>query len=281
MKAPFFKVLKIQIKTAALDGLVTKVIVFTRDDSKLCYEYALSSSAKREYFCEQCKQFYVHVKLQLIEDTANGDYVKLSNTPHRCEPQIYDPSKYVDSFTKTIPESAEKLNNYHFDTFTNSDGSKMKYLTIIDPDNNDVCYNFHYHTSNHVYQCVECMKLSKYVTVKPYQNEANELLFENGKNGHVCVPQPVATTIDKANFKIKKAANGKFKRLTIFTSGSREFCYRYFWTNRNYFRCKRCFKQKSIVGAKLYEKENGKYYVKMDNHVCDPVRYLKSQVTQE
>ena len=313
LKAPFFKLVEVQ----GFRKMVKNMIVFTRDDPKLCYEYSLRDSTQQTYYCQRCQQQGVHVRLRLFKNTPNGGCVKLSPASHLCEPQIYDPSKYVEislnvstsqlvapapsevdedgqitlsnnmaaiaevPVTKAIPENAEKLTDFQFDTFTTSDGSKIKHLTIINPEKKDVCYNFYYHASNHVYQCIECHRLSKYVYIKLYRNEANELFFEYGNNGHVCFPQPVPLTIEAANFKIKKDANVQFKNLTIFTSDSREFCYHYFWNIGNRFRCRRCLKQKSCVVAKLYQKETGEYYVKMNHHICEPIRYSESNDTPE
>ena len=304
LKAPFFKIVKVQYGKSKM---IKKMIVFSRDNPELCYEYSLGTSAKREYYyCRRCTLQGKYVQLRLFKDTANGDYVKLSTTLHRCKPQIYDSSNYSETnfnvstsqpdddvppevdeesektllnnmaaaevpVTQTIPENAEKLIDYKFDTFSKSDSSKTKYLTIIAPNNKDVCYTFYYENSKHVYQCIECRKLSKHVCVKLYQNEANELFFEYGNNEHVCFPRSVAITVEAANFEIKKDLNGNFKNLTVFTSGNRELCYRYHWNKGNYFRCSGCYKYKSCIAARLYEKETGEYYVKMDNHICEPI----------
>ena len=273
LKAPFCKIVNVQYGFK----MIKKVIVFTRDDPKLCYEYSLYTSVNQTYCCQRCKLQGIRVKLQLFENTADGDYVKLSSTSHRCEPQIYDPSKYAEIVNKTIPK---KLTNYEFNTFTKADGSKIRNLTIIDFKNKNVCYTLNYDTTKRLYRCYKCKMLSKNVSVKLYRNEANELCFKYGKNGHVCLPQTVAITIDAANFEIVKGANGKFKNLTIFTSGSRELCYRYHWTNGNYFRCNGCLKLKSQVPAKLFEKQNGEYYVKMNQHKCEPIRCSEFHGTQ-
>ena len=93
LKPPNFKVVKVQNSSG---GMIEKVIVFLRDDPNRYYEYTICNSVNQTFYCYRCKPKCKNVKLQLFRDAKQGDFIKLSTTPHRCEPQIYDPSKFIE-----------------------------------------------------------------------------------------------------------------------------------------------------------------------------------------
>ena len=172
--------------------------------------------------------------------------------------------------SEAVPKDAKKLTHYKIDKFKRQDGSKSEHITIFDPENKELCYVYYYESKN-LYKCLACQKFKHSVFIKLHRSGTNEIFVQYSPREHRCVPQPEALILDSADFKIKKDQCGKIQEMVVFERENREFCYRFYLVGKGHcFRCRGCHSEKKNVRARLYEKENGELYIKVEDHVCTP-----------
>uniref|UniRef100_A0AC34G095 FLYWCH-type domain-containing protein n=1 Tax=Panagrolaimus sp. ES5 TaxID=591445 RepID=A0AC34G095_9BILA len=86
----------------------------------------------------------------------------------------------------------------------------------------------------------------------------------------------VSKIIPESMFELHKNSKGeKNKKLVIYTSANKEFCYCYFWKKGKTFRCYSCKDKKRYVTARLCENKDGQKYVELNGneHACTQRNY--------
>uniref|UniRef100_A0AC34F8F2 Uncharacterized protein n=1 Tax=Panagrolaimus sp. ES5 TaxID=591445 RepID=A0AC34F8F2_9BILA len=179
------------------------LVVFTSEKKDFAYQYYMDKPGI--YRCKGCSNKNKWVAASLIvdingkksvklgqqehvfiENEENGTKsVKVSQHEHVCQPQIYDPKKYV--YSKQIIISHE---NFLFhDGISNGQKNKYLILFINTTEKNDPCYQYNMLKPG-FYQCRECYSKKKhFVSAKIIEDKNGLKSLKLGEKQHICQPQ--------------------------------------------------------------------------------------------
>uniref|UniRef100_A0AC34G3J7 Uncharacterized protein n=1 Tax=Panagrolaimus sp. ES5 TaxID=591445 RepID=A0AC34G3J7_9BILA len=157
--------------------LLKKLIVFTSNERKKCYEFTFAAS-QSAYRCVQClmKKHYTQLEARL-----NSDGKKLLNfktTPHICEPVDYVPANYTSSVIVKPPMFK----------FAEHNGKRLPLLIMFYPGDKNLCYKFNFNNDHKNYYCCECQKAGIMLTARIIDFEGRDAV-ELGQSHHVCQPK--------------------------------------------------------------------------------------------
>uniref|UniRef100_A0A914PAX6 Uncharacterized protein n=1 Tax=Panagrolaimus davidi TaxID=227884 RepID=A0A914PAX6_9BILA len=148
-----------------------KAIVFTSKEKELCYE--LRYLSPQNYFeCIQCKKLKKCVRVKLYTKENGEKYLLKLKNDHICEPKKYEKAKIV-------PKSM-------FELYENQYGAANKKLVVFASEEKDLIYE--YSLARNLYCCLECKRLTKYVTAKLI-GENDDKYLELSETEHICKPK--------------------------------------------------------------------------------------------
>uniref|UniRef100_A0A914PQF3 Uncharacterized protein n=1 Tax=Panagrolaimus davidi TaxID=227884 RepID=A0A914PQF3_9BILA len=239
------------------------LVIFDSKDKSMIYEYFYSTSHEI-FVCSNCGKKNRHITAKIHVDEKNGEkFIELSKNEHICEPKKDEfPARIINHSNFMIVDRENETNPAKAIVFT----SKEK----------ELCYELHYFSSRNLFECFECKKLKKCVSVKLYTKENGEKYLLKLKNDHICEPKKYekAKIVPKSMFELyqnrKGAAN---KKLVVFSSEKKDLIYEYS-SNANSYRCLECTRLNKYVAAKLMGEFDEKYLeLSKTEHICKPKKY--------
>uniref|UniRef100_A0AC34FUZ2 Uncharacterized protein n=1 Tax=Panagrolaimus sp. ES5 TaxID=591445 RepID=A0AC34FUZ2_9BILA len=161
-----------------------KLLIFTTNERKRCYEYVASNN---DYQC-------IHHPESKIKATINDDASKSYNfdalKEHVCQPTDYSPQNYQTSLIVQSPNFKlfQRLNR----------GSWHPVIFVVYPTDKSLCYKYSFNVSNRVYRCIGCSNRvyrcigcrynNKLLSARFIQLNGNTAI-ELGQSEHQCEPE--------------------------------------------------------------------------------------------
>uniref|UniRef100_A0AC34GVI0 Uncharacterized protein n=1 Tax=Panagrolaimus sp. ES5 TaxID=591445 RepID=A0AC34GVI0_9BILA len=257
-----------------------RLIIFDKDDKKLCYVYHFDTWAKK-FTCSGCKGKGKSVGAKLCQNSEGEEYVTLSKAQHYCSLRTYIP-----------PKKEIIIRSPQFKVVENDDKKKQLFIFISDKNHNQ-CYKFKpaYKHPNR-YNCNGCINFSNNTgKSKSTENIVYCFLKEEGKQQqyilmpaeqkHQCQPQkcerqkklPTIQSNDYFFFQqIEKL------HLAIFHPKNRNLCYKYDPENRQFI-CKSCTNRRVRVTARIQQNSDGTKCAVLSEkkHVCTAIKVSSIQ----
>uniref|UniRef100_A0AC34GS30 Uncharacterized protein n=1 Tax=Panagrolaimus sp. ES5 TaxID=591445 RepID=A0AC34GS30_9BILA len=210
---------------------------------------------------ESLKKIKTAAKIYQKEDGT--EFVMLNSKKHVCEPQKYDPRKYVE---KKI------LNVDNFKIIKNiRNGMDRSKLVIFSSSDKTACYEYYWNNNDKKFCCCGCNIKKKHVTAEVGQYSNGSKYLKLSRTKHVCAPRKYDPTkfqmlniiINSPNFKIFKYKHkGEMvSKLIIFCPSNTSLCYEFFWNKyAKYYQCSCCRFGKNVI-ATVSKNEDEKEYV--------------------
>uniref|UniRef100_A0A914PPG8 Uncharacterized protein n=1 Tax=Panagrolaimus davidi TaxID=227884 RepID=A0A914PPG8_9BILA len=165
------------VESLHVEKIEKKLLVFTSNEQKQCYEFAF---LKPYYRCIKC---FDQKKLTLLKPTIheNGSKTFDFNTDkHVCEPIEYLPENY---HSLIIDSSNFKLCKHTFK------GKMRSFLIVFDSNNRNLCYKFGFVSNRKYYfNCIKCKRQNRIITARFIQHK-EKTAVELGRLEHLCQPQ--------------------------------------------------------------------------------------------
>uniref|UniRef100_A0A914PZM9 C2H2-type domain-containing protein n=1 Tax=Panagrolaimus davidi TaxID=227884 RepID=A0A914PZM9_9BILA len=255
-----------------------RLFIFTYADKTKCYEFYWRNTGK--YFtCSPCEIKNKHTAAKLEERKDGTNYIRLLSPKHICEVKDYVPEKYSFDESKRIVEKP----NFEIYDYVKNDVSKSM-LIIFCATNKELCYEYFWEKHGQVYVCCGCANII-HVTAKLCKNENGEEYLKLNKSEHVCELRPYEPQkfidnlkIDKSDYETSEYSyNGiSSKRLFIFATKSKEFCYKFYYNStENFYYCSKCRQMNQHLKAHIRENDDVNEYVSVSSkkHICEPIKY--------
>uniref|UniRef100_A0A914PIS9 Uncharacterized protein n=1 Tax=Panagrolaimus davidi TaxID=227884 RepID=A0A914PIS9_9BILA len=244
------------------------LVIFDSKDKSTIYEYFYHAS-QEIFICSSCHKKNRYVTAKIHVDEKNGEkFIKLSKNDHICEPKKDEfPARIINHSNFMIVDREDKTNPAKAIVFTSKE--------------RELCYELCYFSSLNSFECIQCRKLKKSVTVKLYAKENGEKYLLKFKNDHICEPKKYDAQnfdkpkiVPKSMFELYPSAKGVAnKRIVIFTSKKKDLIYEYCLTGSLY-RCLECRKLNKYLTAKLIGESEDKYLeLSKAEHICKPKKY--------
>uniref|UniRef100_A0A914QQ13 Uncharacterized protein n=1 Tax=Panagrolaimus davidi TaxID=227884 RepID=A0A914QQ13_9BILA len=244
------------------------LVIFDSKCKSTIYEYFYSTS-QEIFVCSNCRKKNCHVSAKIHVDEKNGEkFIELSKNEHICEPKKDEfPARVINHSNFIIVDRGDETNPTKAIVFT----SKEK----------ELCYELRYLSPLNLFECIQCKKLKKSVTVKLYTKENGEKYLLKLKNDHICEPKKYDAQnvekqkiVPKSMFELYQSAKGVAnKRMVIFTSEKKDLIYEYSLA-RNLYCCLECTRLNKYVTAKLIGESEDKYLeLSKTEHICKPKKY--------
>uniref|UniRef100_A0A914R2V1 Uncharacterized protein n=1 Tax=Panagrolaimus davidi TaxID=227884 RepID=A0A914R2V1_9BILA len=244
------------------------LVIFDSKDKSTIYEYYYYTSHEI-FVCLNCKKKNRHVSAKIHVDEKNGEkFIELSKNEHICEPKKNEfPARIINHSDFMIVDREDETNPAKAIVFT----SKEK----------ELCYELRYVSSKNIFECIQCKKLKKSVSLKLYTKENGEKYLLKLENDHVCEPKKYdlqkfekAKIVPKSMFELYKNQYGAAnKKLVVFTSEKKDLIYEYS-SNANSYYCLECKRLNKFVTAKLIGENEDKYLeLSKTEHICEPKKY--------
>uniref|UniRef100_A0AC34GVW7 Uncharacterized protein n=1 Tax=Panagrolaimus sp. ES5 TaxID=591445 RepID=A0AC34GVW7_9BILA len=255
-----------------------RLIIFGNLEKTKCYEFYWINNGNF-FKCGLCEGKDKHTAAKVEQKDDGTQFVRLLSPGHVCEMRDYDPEKYVFDPSKQI---VKKL-NFKVINFEKNGVSKSM-LIIFNPSNKELCYEYFWDTKAKCYVCCGCANI-KHVTAKICKNENGEDFVKLNKNEHVCVLRPYAPEkfadfliVDKSGYeKCEYTSNGiSYSKIFIFTSNSKEFCYKFCINHGKKYYCSACRRHNNQHTLAVLSKDvKGNEYVSLSSkkHLCEPIKY--------
>uniref|UniRef100_A0A914Q910 Uncharacterized protein n=1 Tax=Panagrolaimus davidi TaxID=227884 RepID=A0A914Q910_9BILA len=157
-----------------------KLLVFTSNERKQCYEFIHTWGSFNLLHCIKCLAQKKHT---IIKATINNDGTKsydFKTKKHFCEPTEYLPGNYQSSLI--IKSSNFKLVKREFG------GKTYPVLIIFASDDRNMCYKLGFDSYHNFFSCYECKKQGRKLTARFIQYEGKTTI-EYNRLEHICQPQ--------------------------------------------------------------------------------------------
>uniref|UniRef100_A0A914P5U9 Uncharacterized protein n=1 Tax=Panagrolaimus davidi TaxID=227884 RepID=A0A914P5U9_9BILA len=237
-----------------------RLFIFVNAEKTKCYEFYWRNIGKY-FMCSPCEIKNKHTAAKLEERKDGTKFIRLMSPKHICEVKDYVPEKYSFDESKRIVEKP----NFEIFDYVKNDVTKSMLIIFF-------------------YVCCGCANII-HVTAKLCKNENGEEYLKLNKTEHVCELRPFEPQKFVDNLKIDKSDyetlaysyNGiSSKRLFIFTTKSKEFCYKFYYNStENFYYCSKCRQKNQHLKAHIRENDDGNEYVSVSSkkHVCEPIKY--------
>lgn len=241
------------------------LIIFDKNDSKLCYEYRFD---KGSFLCSGCFNQRISTRAKLFDEETNKEYLELYSVNHICK---YNPK------TLFPPETTLQKPAYEIQTVIKKE-KEIKKSIIFDTNERKYCHEYIKVKSRFV--CSPCQRKNQHVYAKLAQNESGNEYLRVSSNPHICkrrlnIPESDKNFIclDFSKFKIHKPNAGK-RQIFLFDENDSKMGYEFHLTSRNLFYCFQCKKQNHSFMIKLIQKRDNSFYLRMkgnQKHICNAI----------
>jgi hypothetical protein len=247
----------------------TRLIVYTGEEKKFCYEYFWDQH-KNRYHC--CGCIRKSVRAAIYNFNTENEYIMLINNNHICQPREYDSLKLFER-QKIIQKP-----DFEIQTIMKN-CSEKRTLVVFVPGNRKMCHKYlsRNFSQQHFY-CSRCHNKRHSVIARLCQDsdETDEYVVL-GEETHICEPKPYVSAkssqeliIDTNDFMFIPKPNGQ-SRIFVFNPKNRNMGYELSETKNNFYMCLGCHQKRKSVIAKLCKKDTGEFYIRMgpnQKHVC-------------
>uniref|UniRef100_A0AC34FI66 Uncharacterized protein n=1 Tax=Panagrolaimus sp. ES5 TaxID=591445 RepID=A0AC34FI66_9BILA len=271
-------------------------------EKKLCYKFLLKRSSNTFFCCGCEKEKSKKTPKKLHQDENGSPYFYETFEKHICQPLevealqgpdfqiLKDDEIIIEKKTRVkkpvplVKEKSKIIESANFELHPNRNGIPDQKIVIFHSDDRNLFWEFP--IMNKSFRCRQCKLQNHDVIVKLNTKKDGEKYVILGNQQHICEPImfEAEKIIESPNFLlINKNDAISNTILLIFTSPSKDLCYKYVYQkNIKRFQCFFCFgKNRSYVSAKICQKLDGTEYVQMGNkdHICDPQKYVPENVS--
>uniref|UniRef100_A0A914Q8X2 Uncharacterized protein n=1 Tax=Panagrolaimus davidi TaxID=227884 RepID=A0A914Q8X2_9BILA len=265
------------------------LIVFNENDRSQCYEF-FWDKPKQHFVCCGCSLVNKYLVAEVHNENAKNEYILLKEDKHICAIRKYEPEKYSKFYGFVLHPNFEIRRKIKGEI-------ESKKLIILDENDKNLCYIYHFDQLHQTFYCNGCHKLCKNVYAKSCVNEDGEEYMLLSDVKHVCELKPYLKDqneiiLHPPDFKFMEKTAKDVSKLFIFDNVDKNLCYTFSsatgGNNQNRYNCLGCLivrnsrnlakdeHLKNVVQVILCKNENGEYYVRMadgQKHICKPRKY--------
>uniref|UniRef100_A0A914Y3B3 Uncharacterized protein n=1 Tax=Panagrolaimus superbus TaxID=310955 RepID=A0A914Y3B3_9BILA len=143
-----------------------QLYIFIPDNKEFCYKFTRVQDGSSRYRCLGCFAKSRKINVRTDEDKQlyvtlskyrSGEYfVRMGTKIHCCEPIKYESQKY---------QGKEMYDCYEYFYYRKIERPASLNLAIPHPENKEFCYKFFYLPSKSHYQCIDCDRQKKKLTM--------------------------------------------------------------------------------------------------------------------
>uniref|UniRef100_A0A914YLL1 Uncharacterized protein n=1 Tax=Panagrolaimus superbus TaxID=310955 RepID=A0A914YLL1_9BILA len=259
----------------------TRLIIYTGENKKFCYEYFWDQH-KNRYHCCGCIRKSVRAAIYNINE--ENEYVMLINNNHICQPREYDSLKLFER------QKIVRKPDFEIQTILKN-GTEKRTLVVFVPENRKMCHKYlsRNFSQQHFY-CSRCHNKRHSVIARLCQDDdESEQYIVLGEEAHICDPKPYVSAnssqdiiVDSNDLIFISKTNGQ-SRIFVFNPKNRNMGYEFSETKNNFYMCLGCHQKRKSVIAKLCQKDNGEFYIRMgpnQKHACQFRKYLLEKLEE-
>uniref|UniRef100_A0A914QDI0 Uncharacterized protein n=1 Tax=Panagrolaimus davidi TaxID=227884 RepID=A0A914QDI0_9BILA len=153
-----------------------KLLIFTTNEQKQCYEFAFR---KHFYRCIKCLAKQMQTEIKVIKHDNGSRIYDFNTVEHVCEPIEYLPENYGSSLIIKSP-------NFKFEKRLVR-GKFHPLLIIFNSDDKSMCYKLGYDCNQKQFQCTNCKRNHTIIGAR-YIQHGGETSIELNRLQHVCRP---------------------------------------------------------------------------------------------
>uniref|UniRef100_A0AC35FXF9 FLYWCH-type domain-containing protein n=1 Tax=Panagrolaimus sp. PS1159 TaxID=55785 RepID=A0AC35FXF9_9BILA len=162
------------------EKLDKKLLVFTSNERKQCYEYQFIKTTISFYRCIKCIAQKKVVKIKTETHVDGSKTFDFNTEKHICEPINYLPENYQSSLVLKSSNFILVKREYR--------GKTYPLLIIFASNDRNMCYKLSFDSCNNFFSCYECKKQGRKLTARLIEYEGKTTI-EYNRHEHICQPR--------------------------------------------------------------------------------------------